>query len=140
MMKSKKHAKSAWVSNSSTTEKPWGSECRWAALPTVAGKILYIKEGHRNSLKYNNLKDECLFVLTGEVEVEFGNELSLTDPVANPFKKRVLEKGETLNVQSGCPYRITAHVDSSLIEIGSSGGAVEPETTITRIEDDYGRE
>lgn len=137
LMKSIKHAKTAWVSDSEIIEKPWGHERQWSALPAVNGKILYIKAGHRNSLKYNTLKDECLFVLEGEVEVEYGSELSFEDPVMHPFIKRKLLHGETLNIQSMCPYRLKALTDAQVIEIGSAGFRSNKSTI--RIEDDYGR-
>ena len=137
-MKTIKHVKSSWVSKSKIDEMPWGHEVVWSALPSVRGKILYMKEGSRNSLKINVLKDECLFVLTGTVEAEYGTELSLEDPVQHPFESRVLSPGDTLNVQSGCPYRLTAITDVKIVEIGNSSNSNRQE--VVRIEDDYGRE
>tara|TARA_Y100000296_G_scaffold83438_2_gene114314 strand:+ start:2879 stop:3328 length:450 start_codon:yes stop_codon:yes gene_type:complete len=131
----KKHAKTAWPSQSSKAEKPWGYEIRWGALQGIGGKLLYINKGCRNSLKLNRLKNECLFVLEGEVEFEYGSELTMSNPEVYPFKKKKLSFGEHMNVQSGCPYRITALSDAQLIEIGSS----HMDTDIVRIEDDYGR-
>ena len=58
----KKHAKSSWVSPSVVVEKPWGREIRWNALPSINGKILYLEKGKQNSFKYNEPKNECLFV------------------------------------------------------------------------------
>ena len=135
MIKTPKHVKSAWVSNSSTYDKPWGSETSWSAMPAIDGKLLRIKKGCRNSLKYHRRKDECLFVLSGEVEVQYGTERTLVDPVGYPFETRQLSEGQSLNVQSSCPYRIKAITDAVIIEIGSQG----PPDFI-RIEDDYGRE
>ena len=137
-IKSVKHVKSCWVSATRLVSKPWGEERCWAGVAGVDGKILYMKQGHRNSLKYNHLKDECLLVLEGEVEVEYGDELSLKDPVMHPFKKSVISFGECFNIQSGCPYRILALTDSQVIEIGTAGGPTN--STFVRIEDDYGRE
>ena len=134
VMKSPKHVKTCWVSGSQITEKPWGEERIWHALASVKGKILYIKEGHRNSLKINRLKEECLFVLKGKIEVEFGSERSFEDPIMHPFKTAELTHGELLNVQSMCPYRIRALTDAQVIEIGHG-----PDSDVIRIEDDYGR-
>lgn len=131
----KKHIKTAWVSQSHRITKPWGHEIVWSALAGIGGKILFMTQGHRNSLKLNALKDECLFVLEGEVECEYGNELTLYDPVWNPLTKQRLEFGEHINIQSGCPYRITAITDAQIIEIGNSN----LDRDIIRIEDDYGR-
>jgi len=136
IMKTLKHVKTCWISDSRVEQKPWGSERSWPALDGINGKILYLQAGHRNSLKYNTLKNECLFVLAGEVEVEYGSESSLNDPVMHPFVKTKLEHGQSLNIQSGCPYRIRALTDAQVIEIGSGRGHIG--NTI-RIEDDYGR-
>jgi mannose-6-phosphate isomerase-like protein (cupin superfamily) len=135
LMKSLKHVKSCWVGRSRTTDKPWGSEVVWAAHHSVGGKILHIRESERTSLKFNTLKDECLFVLSGIVEVQYGNQETLTDPVQHPFEHTVLSPGESLCVQSGCPYRITAVEDSQVIEISEE----RFNSRSIRIEDDYGR-
>lgn len=130
----KKHAKSSWVSPSVVVEKPWGREIRWNALPSINGKILYLEKGKQNSFKYNETKNECLFVLKGEVQVTYGDELSLKDPVNHPIHTRILNIGDCLNVQSNCPYRLTAITDVEIIEIGDSNRG-----DIIRLEDDYGR-
>tara|TARA_R100000008_G_C3568711_1_gene160719 strand:+ start:515 stop:958 length:444 start_codon:yes stop_codon:yes gene_type:complete len=137
MMKSKKHAKSAWIANSTCVAKPWGEEISWAALPSIHGKILYIEAGTRTSYKYHKSKNEVLFVLKGEANVQFGSEHTLEDPIGFPLKHALLEPGQCLNVQSGCPYRIEAITDCEIVEIsdGRSG-----ESDKVRIEDDYGRE
>ena len=60
----KKHAKSAWISSSSTTiEKPWGYETSWSGFSGVHGKTLFIRKGERTSFKYNKSKTEVLIVL-----------------------------------------------------------------------------
>ena len=46
----------------------------------------------------------------------------------------ILKEGDTLYVQSGCPYRINAISDCKIIEVGNHSGD-HP----IRIEDDYGR-
>ena len=131
-----KHVKSAWVSRTSRSDKrPWGSELSWSALPSIHGKLIDIQEGSRTSLKYHLLKSEVLFVLSGRILAEFGDEKTLVDPIAHPWKKEELLPGQSLIVQSGSPYRITALEDSRLIEIGDRQN--EPKTV--RLEDDYGR-
>ena len=134
-MKIAKHLKSCWTGGSTLIQKPWGSELVWKAQSSVSGKILSIRESERTSLKYNTLKDECLFVLDGLIEVMYGNEQTLKDPVQYPFQHAVLSPGESLSVQSGCPYRITAIEDSQVIEISEA----RFNSRTIRIEDDYGR-
>ena len=135
--KDKKHVKSAWVSTSSRDdikEKPWGSETTWSGFAGIHGKTLFIRSGHRTSLKYHQLKSEVLMLRSGSAEVQFGDELSFTDPVAHPIKTQVMAPGDILLVQSGSPYRITALEDCEIIEIGDNRGDGP-----VRIEDDYGR-
>jgi len=134
-MRIAKHLKSCWTGGSTLIQKPWGSELVWKAQSSVSGKILSIRESERTSLKYNTLKDECLFVLDGLIEVMYGNEQTLKDPVQHPFQHAVLNPGEFLSVQSGCPYRITAIEDSQVIEISEA----RFNSRTVRIEDDYGR-
>ena len=132
----KKHAKSAWVSSSSTTtEKPWGYETSWAGFSGVHGKTLFIRKGERTSFKYNRSKTEILMLRSGSAQVLFGDELSLEDPLGHPMKQETMSPGDTLLVQSSCPYRITALENCEIFEIGNNS-----QEKPVRIEDDYGRE
>ena len=135
LIKGKKHTKSCWVGESQIYNKPWGFERVWSACGSIGGKILHIKKGERTSLKYNTLKDECLLVLNGTIRVQFGTERTLVDPVQHPFQYAQLSHGDCLNIQSGCPYRITAVEDSQVIEISET----KYNSQTIRIEDDYGR-
>ncbi len=134
----KKHVKSAWVSKNADGRmrtKPWGHEFSWGAFDGIHGKTLFIKAGFRTSLKYHLLKSEVLFIRSGEAEIEFGDELSLTDPIGHPMKKETAGSGASVVVQSGSPYRIKALTDCEIIEIGNN-----LTDSPIRIEDDYGRE
>ena len=135
MYPDKKHAKSAWVSRGKRSiEKPWGTEIIWPGFSGVHGKILFIREGERTSFKYNKSKSEVLMLKSGKAEVIFGDELSLEDPIGHPIKKEVILPGDSLLVQSLCPYRISAIEDCTIIEIGNNAGDVT-----VMLEDDYGR-
>jgi quercetin dioxygenase-like cupin family protein len=134
MFMSKKHAKSAWAAKSSAEEMPWGSEIRWSGFNGLHGKIIYFDKGKRTSYKYNQLKNESLFVLSGKVRFSFGNEFHLEYPEDNPMEKVIGEPGAVLHVQSGCPYRVTALEDSVIIEIGN-----HLNSPVVRLEDDYDR-
>ena len=127
--KSKKHAKSAWRVETRSVERSWGREVNWAALPSIHGKILYIKAGQKTSFKYYNLKNESLTVLSGKVEILYGDEFSLEDPVQHPFKKDIFVSGEGINIQSCCPYMITAVEDSEVLEIGDHQDAQKVKVT-----------
>tara|TARA_B100000131_G_scaffold306877_1_gene334445 strand:- start:520 stop:951 length:432 start_codon:yes stop_codon:yes gene_type:complete len=133
----KKHVKSAWVSwgsNKPVMKKPWGTEKVWSGFGSIHGKTLFIDKGKRTSLKYHRHKSEVLMFRKGKAEVMLGNELTLHDPIGHPFKIEIVSAGDSLMVQSGSPYRITALENCEIIEIGTI--ASDPPV---RIEDDFGR-
>jgi mannose-6-phosphate isomerase-like protein (cupin superfamily) len=126
--------KSIWVTSSNKQEKPWGNEAVWATggNSRIIGKVLFLKKGCRNSLKYNVIKDETLFVMTGKLLLTFADEGFAKHKI---WKTREVRSGETINIQSGCPYRIKAMKDSTIIEIGTRAG----HSSTVRFHDDYGR-
>lgn len=135
--KDKKHVKSAWVSKGKEENvqmKPWGLETVWTGFSGIHGKNLFIKKGCRTSLKYHTLKSEVLMLRSGSAEVELGDECSMDDPIGHPFKKEIITAGDSLLVQSGAPYRITAIEDCEIVEIGNNLS-----NKPIRIKDDYGR-
>ena len=126
--------KSIWKSSSSKQKKPWGSETMWTAVGRAAGKIIKMNSGHRTSFKYHSIKDEVLFILSGEIVVLYGTSRTINDPVSAPYEKHILAPGDVLNVQSGCPYRLEALVDSEIVEIGFGS-----KSDAVMLSDDYGR-
>ena len=128
-IKSRKHAKSAWRVKTNVNEKRWGKEVSWGALPSIHGKILYIDAGKSTSFKYYPMKNESLYVLSGRVEITYGNEVSIEDPVQHPFQKDIFVAGEGFNVQSSCPYMISAIDDSQVLEIGDNQSAQKVKVT-----------
>jgi len=126
--------KHAWTSKSTRAETPWGESTSWNAIQGIHGKIIKIREGLRTSLKYHKTKNEVFFVLSGIVRVDFGNSKTLGDPEKHPMQSQILRPGDVLNVQSECPYRITALEDCTIVEVGDKF-----EVQSVRIEDDYGR-
>jgi|TARA_Y100000310_G_scaffold342962_1_gene448482 mannose-6-phosphate isomerase-like protein (cupin superfamily) len=137
VFESKKHVKSSWITkaeNDCSVKQPWGHEKSWSGFSGIHGKTLFIKSGMRTSFKYHQLKSEVLFLRSGEAEVTFGTEQTLVDSVGYPLEICIIHEGDTLMVQSGCPYRIKAVTDCEIIEIGNNMSD-KP----IRIEDDYGR-
>ena len=126
--------KCSWKGRSEKVKKPWGYEIVWSALPGVHGKILSIEAGNRTSLKYNNHKDEVLYVLSGKVLIQHGDQLTLTKEDERPYVIDEFFPGDVLHVQSCSPYRITAIENSEIIEIGNN-----KKSQFTRLDDDYGR-
>jgi mannose-6-phosphate isomerase-like protein (cupin superfamily) len=125
--------RSAWPGKSARVDKPWGHEISWSGI--FQGKEIHIKEGLRTSLKFNSSKDEMLYVSTGKVYIEYAAELHFQDPVASPSESKILQPGDFINVQAGCPYRVTAMEDSIVFEISDDRSRSERIV----IQDDYGR-
>jgi len=123
----------AWPGRSTKSEKPWGYEVTWQGI--FRGKEIHINKGSRTSLKFNIHKNELLYVQSGKIFVEYADEMHLHSPNKSPARSRELLAGEILNVQAGCPYRLSAIKDSVVFEISDS---THSDGRII-IEDDYGR-
>ena len=131
-----RETKSAWVISSSSIEKPWGEEVKWASTGIVAVKTLTLKKGERNSFKYNDVKNELLICASGKIKAYYADEDLLTEGNGD-LKVSILEEKMALSVQSCCPYRLEAIEDSIILEVSSNERA---DADVNRIHDDYGRE
>ena len=109
------------------TEKPWGFELLFAHTPKYAGKLLFVKKGHRLSLQYHKEKDETLYIHEGKILLEIeGNDGQLVQSEAQP--------GYCFRVPPLTKHRFKAIEDTTLIEVST------PELEdVVRVEDDYGR-
>jgi mannose-6-phosphate isomerase len=108
-------------------EKPWGFELLFALTPKYAGKLLYIKQGHRLSLQYHKVKDETLYIHEGKILLEIGgNDGQLT--------QSEVQSGYCFRVSPMTKHRMKAIEDTILFEVST------PELEdVVRVEDDYGR-
>ena len=112
--------KSAWRTKSNKTKKDWGWEISWSAMASIVGKILLIEAGKSTSFKYYSNKNETLYVMSGKVEITYSSELFEIDPVQHPMKTEYFTQGQAINIQSGCPYKVTAIEFSEVLEIGDN--------------------
>jgi mannose-6-phosphate isomerase-like protein (cupin superfamily) len=124
--------KSAWKGKGTEIEKPWGSVISWSAIKTIGGKIIKIKKGERTSLKYNTLKDEVLFVISGSIIVSTWSQKK--HPEESAELRYPIFPGETFSIQSEIPFRLKALEDSYIVEISNGKN-----NQIVRFKDDYGR-
>ncbi len=109
------------------TEKPWGYELLFALTPQYAGKVLFVKKGHRLSLQYHNEKDETLYIQEGkallEIEDENGNMVKTEASPGIAFRLPPKKK-----------HRFQAIEDTTFLEVST------PELDdVVRLDDDYGR-
>jgi mannose-6-phosphate isomerase len=112
------------------TEKPWGHELLWANATRYAGKILFIKKGHRLSRQYHSTKEETIMVLDGQLVCEEGPS-KLTPEIV----RHVMDPGDIFHVIPGTVHRFCAEIgDVRLVEVSTTELG-----DVVRLEDDYSR-
>ena len=87
--------------------KEWGEE-RWIVNKEYCGKKLLVSKGRRSSMHSHREKDEVLFLDSGSVVLELGDE-TLT-----------LAPGDFVHVRPGTPHRFTALDDSVMTEFSTT--------------------
>ena len=109
------------------TEKPWGFELLFAHTSKYAGKVIFVRKGHRLSLQYHREKDESMYIHEGKALIEIeGSDGRLVQSVAQP--------GYCLRISPGTKHRLKAIEDTTIFEVST------PELEdVERLEDDYGR-
>jgi mannose-6-phosphate isomerase-like protein (cupin superfamily) len=109
--------------------KPWGHETIWASNDLYVGKILHIKAGQALSVQYHTVKDETVYLLTGEMRY-------FVQPVGS-------EKMEDVLLRQGEAFRITPYT-IHYMEAVTDCDVLEASTPhlddIVRLQDRYGRE
>lgn len=109
-------------------EKPWGWELIWAEAEQYVGKLLFIRAGEALSLQYHDVKDESWLVHEGLAQLELGR-------VGSELEVLEVGPGEALRYPPGTVHRVTALVDTLVIEVST------PHLDdVVRVEDRYGRE
>lgn len=104
------------------TEKPWGHEILFAKTTAYAGKVIYVKSGHRLSLQYHRKKEETMYIQQGECSISFGEE------------ERKLSSGDSIHIPPLTRHRVHALTDVIIFEVST------PELDdVVRLSDDYGR-
>ena len=125
---------SIWKTSSSLSEKPWGTIESFDTPWGIYGKIINLKAGHRTSLKYYKGKQEILYCLQGEAQIDAPNENEFGELMPGGGSIFHLKKGEAILVQPENPYRIMAFIDCILVE--TTYGDM---SDYVMLDDDYGR-
>lgn len=108
------------------TNKPWGYELLFAHTDKYAGKVIFVRKGHRLSLQYHNKKDESIYIQEGRVLVELETDGKMVQTERSA--------GSCYRVRPLIKHRITAIEDTLLFEVST------PELDdVERLADDYGR-
>jgi mannose-6-phosphate isomerase len=106
--------------------KPWGYELIFAHTDRYVGKILHVNQGESLSLQYHELKEETLYLVSGE--------LRLTVEWSGDRRELIMLPGDTFHVPPLLIHRMEAIVDSDVAEVST------PELDdVVRLEDRYGR-
>jgi mannose-6-phosphate isomerase-like protein (cupin superfamily) len=107
--------------------KPWGHETIWAQTDTYVGKILHINAGQALSVQYHNVKDETVYLLSGELiyRVWDGDTPRDVD----------LKIGQAFRITPKTVHQMEAVTDCDILEVST------PHLDdVVRLKDRYGRE
>jgi len=108
------------------TETPWGVELLFAQTPNYAGKLIFVKKGHRLSLQYHQKKDETIYLHQGKIQLEIEDEGKMVS--------KTFLSGQSVRIPPHTRHRLEAIEDTTLFEVST------PELDdVVRLEDDYGR-
>jgi len=108
------------------TEKPWGYELLFAHTTKYAGKVMFVKKGHRLSLQYHKKKDEAMYIYEGKILLEIERD--------GRMDQLEVSKGACFRVPPLTKHRLRALEDTTFFEVST------PELDdIERLADDYGR-
>ncbi|HEV8447996.1 MAG TPA: cupin domain-containing protein [Gemmatimonadaceae bacterium] len=107
--------------------KPWGHETIWAKTDEYVGKILHIKAGEALSVQYHTVKDETVYLLSGQLKYRIWEGDRPVD--VN------LEIGDAYRVTPGTVHQMEAVTDCDILEVST------PHLDdVVRLKDRYGRE
>jgi mannose-6-phosphate isomerase len=111
-------------------DKPWGTEHTWAETDDYVGKMLFINEGERLSLKYHTHKTLTIYVLEGSME------LILDEGSRRDKQNFILNQGDTYHIEPLTVHRFCANQETpvKLMEVSTIH-----KDDVVRIEDDYSR-
>jgi mannose-6-phosphate isomerase-like protein (cupin superfamily) len=106
--------------------KPWGHETIWAKTDAYVGKILHVKAGEALSVQYHTVKDETVYLMSGQLKYRIWEGDKPVDVK--------LEIGDAFRVTPGTVHQMEAVTDCDILEVST------PHLDdVVRLEDRYGR-
>ena len=108
-------------------DKPWGYELIFAHTDRYVGKILHVDAGEALSLQLHREKDETLYLLSGEYDLEVEENGAMTQHSMRP--------GDAYRIAPNTRHRMVAGPEGcDILEVST------PELDdVVRLEDRYGR-
>src|ERR1051325_2529517 len=91
--------------------KPGGHETIWAHTDQYVGKILHIRAGEALSVQYHNVKDETVYLLSGELIYRIWENDQPRDVQ--------LEIGEAFRITPGPIHQMKAVTDCDILEVST---------------------
>ncbi len=117
--------------------KPWGHETIWAHTDQYVGKILHIKAGQALSVQYHDVKDETVYLLSGELIYRVWDQPvagGAVPPEAKPVDVK-LTLGEAYRITPHTVHQMEAVTDCDILEASTPHLA-----DVVRLQDRYGRQ
>ncbi|HVA58795.1 MAG: cupin [Gemmatimonadaceae bacterium] len=117
--------------------KPWGHETIWAHSDRYVGKILHIRAGHALSVQYHEVKDETVYLLSGELIYRVWDLPAVAGALvagAKPVDVK-LQLGEAYRITPFTVHQMEAVTDCDILEASTANL-----DDVVRLQDRYGRE
>ncbi len=130
---------SIWKTRQIKEDKPWGGVTHHRSPFSMGAKIIHLKADCRTSLKYYKNIRQMILLYSGRVMVYAPEEKEFGDKKTDSGNYFELTPGETLCVEAGNPYRISALEDSVLFEVLGGPHPHSRSNEVVMLEDDYGR-
>tara|TARA_Y100000590_G_scaffold21873_1_gene25286 strand:- start:28 stop:453 length:426 start_codon:yes stop_codon:yes gene_type:complete len=97
----------------SVGKRNWGKEDLLVLIPnTLTLKKIKIKKGNKGGLQYHHYKNECGYLISGKLRVNF-------DLGNGKLRKKILKKGDTFHFSPGTIHQEHALTDCVIIEASS---------------------
>ena len=93
--------------------RKWGKEKILVLIPKLLSlKLLEMKKGRKGGLQYHHKKNECGYILSGELKIKFDNGSSI-------LKEKILKKGDCFHFPPGAVHQELALTNCKIIEASS---------------------
>ncbi|MDP2014537.1 MAG: hypothetical protein Q8L05_09965 [Actinomycetota bacterium] len=97
-----------------TIQQPWGKEEIFANVEgQFVGKVLHLRAGQRLALQMHTAAEEVVSLMSGAVLLEIGDD-------ADSLRRTDMSPGQTIHIHPGTMLRLSAAVDSMLLEVPHS--------------------
>ena len=115
------------LSDPKIVTKPWGHEVIFAVTKDYVGKVLVIKAGHQLSLQFHKVKEETIYIQSGEMKFQIEND-------QGQVEDQIMKPGMSAHILPHRKHRMIAVSDCEIFEVST------PHLDdVVRLEDRYGR-